>query len=85
MSRIRLNIERLVLNGFEPREGKALANALEAQLQHVLGNPATRSDWAGSHRTPVLKLGRMPLQAGTSGASRFGKQVANAVGRGLKP
>ena len=34
MSRIRLNIERLVLNGFGPVEGKALANALEAQLQH---------------------------------------------------
>jgi hypothetical protein len=85
MSRIRLNIDRLVLNGFEPVEGKALANALEAQLQQVLANPATRSEWARSHRTPVLKLGRMPIQAGTGGASRFGKQVANAVGRGLKP
>jgi hypothetical protein len=85
MSRIRLNIERLVLNGFEPREGKALANALEAQLQHVLGNPATRNEWARSHRTPVLKLGRMPLQVGSAGAAQFGKQVANAVERGLKP
>lgn len=85
MSRIRLNIERLVLNGFEPVEGKALARALEAQLQHVLANPATRSEWARSHRTPVMKLGRMPMQPGSDGASRFGKQVANAVGRGLKP
>jgi hypothetical protein len=85
MSRIRLNIERLVLNGFEPLEGKALANALEAQLQHLLANPATRCEWARSHRTPVLNLGRTALQAGTAGAGRFGKQVANAVGRGLKP
>ena len=37
MSRIRLNIDRLVLNGFEPREGKALANALEAQFSMCSG------------------------------------------------
>jgi hypothetical protein len=85
MSRIRLNIDHLVLKGFEPLEGKELANALETELQHVLANPARRGEWARSHRTPVLKLGRMPRQAGTSGASKFGKEVANAVGRGLKP
>jgi hypothetical protein len=85
MSRIRLNIERLVLNGFAPREGKALANALESQLQQVLANPAPRGEWAHPHRTPVLKLGQMPLQPGTSGAQQFGTQMAKAVGRGLKP
>ena len=85
MSRIRLNIDRLVLNGFEPREGKALAKALEAHLQHVLADPATRGECGRSHRTPVMKLGRMPLQTGSTGAALFGKQVANAVGRGLKP
>lgn len=85
MSRIRLNIEQLVLNGFEPREGKAVAKALEAQLHHVLANPVTSGEWARSHRTPVMKLGRMPIAEGTAGASRFGKQVANAVERGLKP
>jgi hypothetical protein len=85
MSRIRVDIERLVLNGFGPREGNELAHALESQLQHVLANPATRGEWAQTHRTPVMKLGRMPLAEGTASASRFGKQVANAVGRGLKP
>jgi hypothetical protein len=85
MSRIRMNIDQLVLNGFETSEGKTLAKALEAQLQQVLANPATRGEWARSHRTPVMKLGRMPLEEGRAGASRFGKQVANAVGRGLKP
>lgn len=84
MSRIRLNIERLVLNGFEPCEGKALANALESQLQRVLADPATRGEWAHPHRTPMMKLGRMPLQPGTSGARQLGTQMAKAVGRGLK-
>lgn len=85
MSRIRVNIDYLVLSGFEPLEGNALAKALESQLQQLLADPAKRGNWARPHRTPVLKLGRMPLQAGTSGASRFGRRVANAIGRGLKP
>jgi hypothetical protein len=85
MSRIHVNIDQLVLNGFEARQGKALANALESQLQQVLADPATRGEWARPHRTPVLKLGRVPMQAGTGGAAQFGRQVAKAVGRGLKP
>jgi hypothetical protein len=85
MSRIRLIIDRLVLNGFDPREGKALASALQSQLQQVLADPATRNEWAHPHRTPVVKLGRIPLQPDAVGASRFGKQMGRAVGRGLKP
>ncbi len=85
MSRIRLNIDRLVLNGFDPREAQALAGALESQLQQVLVDPAARNAWARPHRTPVVKLGSIALQAGTAGARRLGKQVAKAVGRGLKP
>lgn len=83
MSRIRLNIDRLVLNGFAPLEGKALAEALQSQLSQVLADPAARA--VRSHRTSVLKFGRMPLQGGAIGASKFGRQVAHAVGRGLKP
>jgi hypothetical protein len=85
MSRIQLNIDRLVLKGFEPLEGKALANALQAQMREVLADPGTRAGWARSHRTPVLKLGRMPLEAGTTGATNFARNMAKAVGRGLTP
>ncbi|MGH9619967.1 MAG: hypothetical protein ACRD45_09710 [Bryobacteraceae bacterium] len=85
MSRIRVQIDRLVLHGFGHLEGKALTEALQSQLSQGLADATSRSDWARSHRTPVLKLGRMPLQAGTAGVSSFGKQVARAVVRGLKP
>jgi hypothetical protein len=85
MCRIRLDIDRLVLNGFQPLEAKALAEALQSQLSAILSDPRTRQVWARSHRTPVLKLGQMPLQAGTVGAGKFGKQMAQAVGKGLKP
>ena len=85
MSRIRLNIDCIVLKGFEAAEGRALSQALEAQLSQVLGDRASRAEWARTHRTPVLKLGRMPLEAGTAGAGKLGRQLARAVGRGLKP
>ena len=85
VTRIRMNIDHLVLNGFEPLEGKVLTDALRAQLFQVLRDPAARAGWARSHRTPLLKLGRMPLQAGTRGGSNFGTELAKALGRGLKP
>jgi hypothetical protein len=85
VSRIRLTIDRMVLSGFQHVDAKALANALESQLSQVLADKATRRAWARPHRTPVLKLGRMTLQPGTTGAQNFGRRLGNAVGRGLKP
>lgn len=79
-----MNIDRLVLNGFQPQEAKVLSEALQSQLSQLLSDPVERAEWARSHRTPVLKLGSMPLEAGTAGARTFGRQVARAVGRGLK-
>ncbi len=84
MSRIRLTVDRLVLNGFEALEGKALSEAMRAQLSQMLSERANRAEWARSHRTPVMKLGRMPLEAGTAGAGKLGRQVARAVARGLQ-
>lgn len=85
MSSIRVNIDRLVLRGVEPLQGKTLAAALQSHLYEVLGDRSTSTEWARSHRTPVLKLGRIPLEAGSIEANKFGKQVAQAVGKGLKP
>lgn len=85
MSRVRVTIDRLVLKGLEAADRKALVEGLQAELSQVLSGPAARAEWAHSHRTPVLKLGRMPLEAGTAGGRKFGKQVARAMGKGLKP
>lgn len=85
VSRIQLTIDRLVLNGLDAADGKALVETLRAQLSQALSDRKNRAQWARSHRTPVLKLGRMPLEAGAAGARKFGEQVASAVGRGLKP
>lgn len=85
MSRIRLDIDRLVLKGFQPLEAKALTDALRSQLSLVLSDPRTRHEWARSHRTAVLKLGRMALETGTVGAAKLGKGIGQAMGKGLKP
>jgi hypothetical protein len=85
MSRVRLTIDRLVLNGFGPLEAKAVADALQSRLSEALADTASREAWARSHRTPVLKLGRMPLETGTAGARQLGTRIGQAVGKGLKP
>ena len=85
MSRIRLDIDRLVLNGFQPLEAKALTAALQSQLFLVLAESRTSHEWAQSHRTPVLKLGRMAISPGGTGARIVGAQLASRIGRGLKP
>jgi hypothetical protein len=85
VSRIRVTIEKLVLNGFEAADGKALAQGVQSELSRILADPHTRTAWARSRRTPVLRLGRMPLESGPSGGRKFGDGVARAIGKGLKP
>lgn len=85
VSRIVVNIDRVVLRGFEPADRKGLVEGLRGELETVLRDHATRADWAHPHRTPVLRLGRLPLEAGTAAARRFGRGLARAIGRGLKP
>ena len=85
VSRIVVNIDRVVLRGFEPADRKALVEGLRGELETVLGDRATRADWARPHRTPVLKLGSLLLQPGAAGARQFGSGLARAIGKGLKP
>ncbi len=85
VSRIRVTIDRLVLKGFQPGDSKALMEGLQAELSRMLADPAARAGWARSHRTPVLKLGRVPLEPGAAGARKFGGALGRSVGKGLKP
>ncbi len=85
MSRVRLTIDELVLRGLEPAQRTALIEGLKGELSLVLGDAAARAEWAKSHRTPVLKLGRMPMDPGPAGGRKFGSGLAKAIGKGLKP
>ena len=84
MSRIRLTIDRLVLNGMERAEGTALSDALRTQLAQVVADISAREGWKSSRRTPVVKL-RMPLEPGIPGARKLGAGMGRAIGKRLKP
>jgi hypothetical protein len=66
MSRIRLDIGKLVLRGFAPGDREALAAGLKTELSRLLADPTTRAQWARSQRMLVMKLGRMPFTTGIS-------------------
>ncbi len=85
VSKIQITIERLVLNGLEPPDRKALLEGLQTELAQILSDPAARAGWGGAHRTPVLKLGRMPIEPGPAGGRKFGGGLARAIGKGLRP
>jgi hypothetical protein len=85
MSIIHVTIDRLALKGFDPADRKALVEGLQSELSRVLSDPATRAEWVRSRRTPVLRLGRMPLEPGPAGGRKFGASVARGIGKGLKP
>jgi hypothetical protein len=85
MSRILVHIDHLVLPRMEIGDRKALVEALRDELTHSLSDPAARADWARPHRTPVLRLGRIPQEPGISGWRKFGALMARSLGKGLKP
>ena len=85
MSRVRVTIDSLVLEGLDPGTGKALAEGLRAELARVLSDPAARGAWTRSQRTPVLRLGRMMLEPGATGGRALGGGVARAIAKGGKP
>ena len=85
MSKIHVTIDRLVLCGLDAAARTAFVNSLKGELTRTLADPVTRAAWARSHRTPVLRLDRMELDPGLRGARKLGGQVANGIGKGLKP
>jgi hypothetical protein len=79
---VNVTIDRLVLRGMDPTARTAFVDGLRRELAHVLADPAARAGMQGSRRTPVLRLGQMPLGDGASGARGLGRSVARAIAKG---
>ena len=84
MSRVRVTIDRIALKGMDAGERRAFVEGLQGELSRMLGDAATRMG-VKSRRTPVLKLGSMPVPAGSAGGRKAGIGIAQAIGRSLKP
>jgi hypothetical protein len=80
-ARVNVTIDRLVLRGMDPAARRAFVDGLRGELARVLGDPVARAEMQSSRRTPVLRLGQMPLGEGTSGARGLGRSVARAIGK----
>jgi hypothetical protein len=85
MSQIKLTIDQLVLKGMETSAARALVSALRSELSRLLADPANRSEWARTHRTPVVRLGSLTIAPGPTGGRKFGGGMAQAIGKGLRP
>ena len=90
MSRIDLHIDRIVLRGFEGTDAQArqaLVQGLQTELSRIMANPATRAsltqNQSASRRTPVLRIGKVPMAQDTAGARRMGVQIARSIGKGI--
>jgi hypothetical protein len=80
-ARVNVTIDRLVLRGMDPAARTAFVDGLRGELARVLADPAARAEMKVSRRTPVLRMGQMPLGNGPSGARGLGRSVAQAIGR----
>jgi hypothetical protein len=85
MKQVRVNVERLALQGLDPGQRQALVDGLRTELARLLADPATRVGTAKPRRTPVLRLGNMPLATGNSGGRTVGIGIARAIARSLHP
>ena len=80
MSRIRVTIDKLVLNGFSPEQRKTLVAEFHGELERELSGLAAQAAW-GPRTVPVLRLRQQATKPGVAG---IGTTVARRIGGGVK-
>jgi hypothetical protein len=84
MSRIRVNIDRIALGGFDPAGRSALVEGLCSELVRILSSSVERAKWARSRSTPVIRIARIGVTPGPEGSRTFGIRLGHAIGRRLQ-
>lgn len=80
---IRVEIEALVLAGFEARQARRIAAALESELSRLLQEGGAPEAWASSQEVTQLEV--EPIQISPHHSSEtIGAQVARAIYRRLQ-
>ena len=85
VSRIDVRIDRLILVGLDPADRHSLIDGLKSELARILADPATGIRSARSGRSPVLRVGRVPVEPGLGGERKLGGGIAETIGNGIKP
>ena len=81
MSRARVTIDRIVLNGLMREQRQAVLEGLREELARMLAHPAM-SATVRPRRVPALHLASIELAPGRGGGRRLGTGVARGIGRG---
>jgi hypothetical protein len=80
MSRVRVTIDRVILRGLDPADRQPLLDGLKSELSQLLADPANEVRSARFRHMPVLRMRRLSLQPGASGADRLGGGIARGIG-----
>jgi len=79
MRRVTVTIDRLTLRGVDPAHRHALVEALKAELERMLADPASGVDRVRSRSVAVVRGGQAPAEPGLGGA--VARTIAKEVGR----
>lgn len=83
MSRIVLQIDRLVLRGIESGDAESFATALQAELQRQFAMTGMAETLSSIGQPARIKVGE--VRSTTSGHDELGQAVAQSIASGLHP
>jgi hypothetical protein len=81
--RVNVTIDRVVLRGIDRHDAVAVTAGLKAELARALAEPAAQSAPLHPRVAPVLRLGKVSLEAGRAGGRRLGASVARGIAKGV--
>jgi hypothetical protein len=84
VSRIDVEIDRLVLRGLDPGDKHAFMTALTTELSRGLSDPVGGAKSLTSRQTAILRVRTLPVESGPSGVRKLGGRVGNAITTGIK-
>jgi len=82
--RVTIRIDRLVLNGVAQEDRVPLVNCLKEELALVFGSAGAGGSIGRTSSTPLIRLGRVPVESGAAGSRVLGRTLAGAIGKQVK-
>ncbi|CAH1388053.1 hypothetical protein [Candidatus Nitrotoga sp. M5] len=84
MKRVVLHIDRLVLKGFRNEDRHGIAEGLQQELTRLITDSQVAQQLAVNGDVSRLRVGSIQIDQGAK-PQKIGLQVAQGIGRGMKP